>query len=693
MNEQNTAESVENLSQNQSVKTFDKRYFFRLLVTAGGFFLAALLVLVCLGLAQRWGWLAASVGTSSSAGASQQIYTCPMHPQVRNNGPGKCFICNMDLVPATSDSNKLDEFAVTISPAARRVANIKTAKVVKETVFQTVETIGSIAFDESRMATVAVYIDGRIEKLYADYTGVRVKKNDHLAILYSPSLYSAQVEYLQSKKSLKAMSTKTLAVIRQTQEALVVNARQKIQELGMTDAQLKEIDETGKAQARLTIYTPIGGTVIEKLIKEGQYVKTGEPIYRIADLSVVWMMLELFPEDTAYVRYGQLVEAELQSMPGQVFTGRIAYIDPLVDKKTRTVGIRVEMLNLDGRLRPGDYATARIKVPVGGKGKVYDANLAGKWISPMHPQIIRDGPGDCPICGMKLVPTSNYGYSGEPVSQPQALVVPRSAVLLAGENSVVYVETEPGRFEIRPVVLGPFTKVENVTKGTEEVAVILSGLKEGETVATSGNFLIDSQMQLAGKPSLIDPTKAIQRQLEKKKGPLEISYIHVNPVSGDTGKQLEQLYAVYFLIQKSLADDKTIQEKDATRLKKLADNLEKAKSFSEKQKQNFENIKKSAEHLHHLELEKTRGQFKSISKNIIELAATVRSDQAKATFTHFYCPMVKGGSGDWLQDNPKLVNPYFGSQMLRCGEKVDTFPVKGHLESSQKTTTEKKGQK
>lgn len=693
MNEQNTAELTGNLSQKQSAKTFDKRYFFRLLVTAGSFFLAALLVLVCLGLAQRWGWLSASVGSSSSAEASQQIYTCPMHPQVRNNGPGKCFICLMDLVPATSDSNKLDEFAVTISPAARRVANIKTAKVEKETVFQTVETIGSIAFDESRMATVAVYIDGRIEKLYADYTGVRVKKNDHLAILYSPSLYSAQVEYLQSKKSLKAMSTKSLAVIRQTQEALVVNARQKIKELGMTDAQLKEIDETGKAQARLTIYTPIGGTVIEKLIKEGDYVKTGEPIYRIADLSMVWMMLELFPEDTAYVRYGQLVEAELQSMPGQVFTGRIAYIDPMVDKKTRTVGIRVEMLNLDGRLRPGDYATARIKVPVGSEGKVYDANLAGKWISPMHPQIIRDSPGDCPICGMKLVPTSNYGYSKQPVSQPKVLVVPRSAVLLAGENSVVYVETEPGRFEIRPVVLGPFTKVENETKGTEEVAVILSGLKGGETVATSGNFLIDSQMQLAGKPSLIDPTKAINRPAEKKKGPLQIAHIHVNQVSGDSGKQLEQLYAVYFLIQKSLAGDKTIQEKDAKQLKELANHLEKAKSFSEKQKQKLEHIGEAAEHLHHLDLKKARVNFKTISKNVIELAASVRSDQAKTSFTHFYCPMVKGGSGDWLQETPKLVNPYFGSQMLNCGEKVDVFPTKGHLESSQKTTNDKKGQK
>ena len=226
----------------------------------------------------------------------------------------------------------------------------------------------------------------------------------------------------------------------------------------MTDEQLAELERTGNAQSRLTIYAPQGGTVVEKLAVEGNYVKAGDPIYRIAELSTVWLMLKLFPEDATRIRFGQRVEAVIQSLPGETLVGRVAFIDPTVDPKTRTVGIRVELVNKDGRLRPGDYAEARISLPIGPQGEVFDADLAGKWISPMHPQIIRDEPGQCPICGMDLVPTSQYGFAGAPVPQPESLHVPRSAVLLAGGNSVVYVETKPGRFEIRPVKIGPILR-------------------------------------------------------------------------------------------------------------------------------------------------------------------------------------------------------------------------------------------
>jgi Cu(I)/Ag(I) efflux system membrane fusion protein len=174
----------------------------------------------------------------------------------------------------------------------------------------------------------------------------------------------------------------------------------------------------------------------------------------------------------------------------------------------------VELHN-DGRLRPGDYAEAFITLPISPQGKVYDADLAGKWISPMHPQIIRDVPGQCPICGMDLVPTSRYGFAEQPVPQPASMFVPRQAVLLAGGNSIVYVETKPGRFEIRPVTVGAILR---------DKVVILAGLKQGESVATAGNFLIDSQMQLAGKPSLIDPARALAINQEQKgkeqEGPL-----------------------------------------------------------------------------------------------------------------------------------------------------------------------------
>ncbi|HEX5103608.1 MAG TPA: efflux RND transporter periplasmic adaptor subunit, partial [Pirellulaceae bacterium] len=313
----------------------------------------------------------------------------------------------------------------------------------------------------------------------------------------------------------------------------------------MTDEQLAELERSGQAPSRLTIYAPQGGTVVEKLAVEGNYVKAGDPIYRIAELSTVWLMLKLFPEDATRIRFGQRVEATVQSLPGEKLTGRVAFIDPTVNPETRTVGIRVELVN-DGRLRPGDYAEASITLPIGAQGSVFDADLAGKWISPMHPQVIRDQPGQCPICGMDLVPTANYGFADEPVPQPVSLHVPRPAVLLAGGDSVVYVETKPGVFEIRPVTLGPILR---------DKIVILNGLKPGETVATAGNFLIDSQMQLAGKPSLIDPSRAIAKSKERK-GPLVFESVTVAPISGEAGQELESLYAAYFQVQQALASDK-----------------------------------------------------------------------------------------------------------------------------------------
>src|SRR5690606_16682789 len=132
------------------------------------------------------------------------------------------------------------------------------------------------------------------------------------------------------------------------------------------------------------IFSPQEGTVVEKLAVEGNYVKAGDPIYRIAGLSTVWLMLKLFPEDATRIRFGQRIEAFVQSLPGETLLGRVAFIDPTVDPATRTVGVRVELMNEDGRLRPGDYATAHITLPIGPQGEVYDADLAGKWISPMH---------------------------------------------------------------------------------------------------------------------------------------------------------------------------------------------------------------------------------------------------------------------------------------------------------------------
>ncbi|WP_291179652.1 efflux RND transporter periplasmic adaptor subunit [Gimesia sp.] len=644
------------------------RWWLRKLLPAGLFLAVGLLLIVLTGVAQRLGWIQAGspAGVATSSDGKQSIYTCPMHPQIRQPAPGRCPICGMALVPAARSGSNIDQMAINIEPTQRRLANIQTETVKAEPVSSIIETVGSIEIDESRQATIAAYIDGRIEKLFADYTGVEVDKGDHLAVVYSPELYSAQIELLEAGNALKKMTSGSLAAVREVQEKLVTNSRQKLVELGMTDEQINQLLTSGKAESRLTIYAPFGGTVTQKLAEEGKYIKAGDPIYRIANLTTVWLMLELYPEDASRIRFGQVVEAELQSLPGKTLKGRVVFIDPTVNQTRRTVGVRVEFRNEHGQLRPGDYAKAKITVPIGPQGKVYDSELAGKWISPMHPQVIRDQPGDCPICGMKLVPTSRYGYSEQPVKQSAAITVPRSAVLLAGEHSVVYVETEPGRFELRNVTLGPMLR---------DRAVILDGVKPGEQVATAGNFLIDSQMQLSGKPSLIDPTKYVpgNRKPAYRNEPLQFDSLPVEKLSGQPGQTLERLYSVYFTIQEQFAADQKISEQQATTLNKLATELAQDSQLEQTLRQELEQVAANAGHLHHLSLEEGRKKFKLISHAVVKLASQVRGDGAEQPYYQFFCPMVSQGEGDWLQKDDKLLNPYFGSKMLHCGKLVNTL--------------------
>jgi Cu(I)/Ag(I) efflux system membrane fusion protein len=482
------------------------RWWLKLLLQPLLFLLAGVIVIVGLGIAQRQGWISSgSIGIpQQTAVAGEQVrYTCPMMCTPPLSAPGRCPVCAMELVPVTKASGSSDPRSIQIEAVARRVANIHTVAVRAVPWTRTIRAIGELSYDEGTLKTIAAYVDGRLDRLFADYTGVVVRKGDHLALVYSPVLYTSQVELLLAKRSRQESQARTRDGASPLTSDLYTSAKERLIELGMTQQQLAQLEQKGVANSRLYLCAPISGTVIEKNAVEGQYVKEGQAIYKLADLSTVWLMLKLFPEDAAAIHYGQTVNAEVQSLPGRTFTGRVAFVDPMVDRKTRTVGVRIVIKNPDGLLRVGDYARATIEVPLSGsgeaRGKIYDPQLAHKWISPRHPHIIESAPGKCRICGVNLVPASRFGFTDEPTAVNKATVVPRNAVLMAGDHSVVYVETKPGRFEIRPVVLGP-------SSGNQ--IVILKGVREGERVASSGNFLIDSQMQLAGHPSLIDPLKA-----------------------------------------------------------------------------------------------------------------------------------------------------------------------------------------
>lgn len=506
-------EPVEQAPENpkETRQAFDRRWLVGLFIKPVIFLVCGTFLFAGLGLMQRFGLISSGAiggdATSSSAQAGAE-YICPMMCTPPSSQPGRCPVCAMELVVASSGGSGGDSQSIQIGSAARRIANIQTTEATMQSMTRNVRAIGKLQYDEGSLKTISAYVGGRLDRLYADFTGVVVEQGEPLALLYSPDLYSAQVEYLLARKSVVQASPGVLPSVASANRNLFENARQQLIELGMTEAQITDLEGNGKADSRLHLNSPMSGTVIQKMAVEGQYVKTSDPIYQLADLSTVWLMLELFPEDAACIGYGEKVEAEVQSHPGKKFTGRVAFIDPNVNERTRTIGVRVALPNEEGLLKVGDFATAFLRIPAaaGPQLRRYDQQLANKWISPRFPNQIFDQPGKCPISNLDLVHASQFGFADQPQEETQSVSVPRSAVLMAGNNSVVYVETEPGRFEIRRVVLGH--------QSGDKIA-IHDGINPGEKVAIKGNFLIDSQMQLAGNPSLINPEKYVAPEVDE----------------------------------------------------------------------------------------------------------------------------------------------------------------------------------
>ena len=451
-------------------------------------------------------------------------WTCGMHPGVKIDEAGKCPVCSMDLVPVYREGEapeKGEKVSLTLSEEARNLSGIETVPLKRRRLIKEIYAVGKVDYDESKIAYVSAWTGGRIDRLYADFTGVQVKKGDHLVLMYSPRLVSAQDEYLIALKS----GNRTL-----------INAtRKKLLLLGITKEQIGTVKKMGKAKTHLTVYAPIGGTVIHKTAMEGMYVKEGDPIYQIADFKSLWVLIDIFEYEIGWVKLGQKVEITIQSYPGEIFSGEVAFINPFLDEKTRTLKVRINVGNRDLRLKPGMYANARIKSPLSDFGLPIDRSLYGKYICPMHPYVVRekrgvcpqcgmdlekhelprerkvamekqviyvcpmeedkdvisDQPGDCPRCGMKLIPKEIEG------KDDRVLAVPKLAILDTGRRKLVYVEKEPGKYVAREVQLGP-EAMATVNGSNAILFPVLSGLAEGERVVTRGNFLIDSQTRLTG---------------------------------------------------------------------------------------------------------------------------------------------------------------------------------------------------
>jgi Cu(I)/Ag(I) efflux system membrane fusion protein len=327
---------------------------------------------------------------------------------------------------------------VEISPEKQQLIGVKIATVSVRPLNKVIKTVGRIEYDERRFRTVNTKVEGWIEKLYIDYTGRYVRQGEPMAELYSPELLATQEEYLNILKWRKGKGTETQtgSMISRDAEALVEAAKKRLQRYDISEAQIRELEQTGKARRTLTIYSPTNGYVVQKMALQGMRVMPGEKLFDVADLSTVWVIADVYEYELSSIRVGETASISLSYIPGKEFKSNIDYVYPMLSGETRTARVRFSIPNPDGRLKPQMYASVQVKISLGSK-----------------------------------------------------LAIPDDAVIDTGTRQVVYVDKGEGYFEPREVMLG---------LRAEGYREVLMGLKAGEKVAASATFLIDSESQLKG---------------------------------------------------------------------------------------------------------------------------------------------------------------------------------------------------
>lgn len=551
----------------------------------------------------------------SAMADSETIWTCSMHPQIRQNEPGDCPLCGMDLIPLESTDGELDPMAVSMSPTAMQLAQVQTMVVNKGKADKSIRLNGKVQADERLLFTQPSHIPGRIEKLSVNFTGEFVSAGQVLANVYSPELVTAQEELFEAKK------------IKESQPALFNAAKEKLKNWKLTDKQIDQIIASNKTVEQFPILANVSGYVTKKMVNLGDYIRQGEALYEIADLSKVWLLFDVYESDMTWINKGDAVIYTVQSIPGKTFQGRISYIDPVINPKTRVAKARLEATNKGLMLKPEMFATGTIEAKTN---------------------------------------TDN-----------ESLTVPKTAVMWTGKRSVVYVmqmSAQGVSFIMREVTLGP---------ELGESYVIDEGLQPGEEIAINGTFSIDAAAQLAGKPSMMNPEGGVAMTGHNHGGNTN-SNMETMPVSSkkttisvDAKKSLQPLFDNYFKLKDALASDDFENAKASgvamnNSLGKIDMNLFKADAHSQWMQQSTA-LKAALQHIEHL------SDFKDIRENFIKISdsmiAIAESFNPLSTTIYIQnCPMADSNKGaDWLSKEKEILNPYFGQAMLGCGENTKTI--------------------
>lgn len=534
------------------------------------------------------------------AGDTKTIWTCSMHPQIRQHDPGDCPICGMDLVPLEAEEGEIDPESISMSPTAMQLANVSTAIVGKMRPTKTISLNGKVHEDERLVSSQSSHIEGRIESLSVNFTGEYVTAGQPIAYIYSPELTTTQRELLQAYN------------IREKQPLLYSAAREKLKNWKLTDMQIDQIIASGDVKGAFPITADISGYVIQKMVSPGDYVQKGQPIFKIANLSQVWVLFDVYETDMPWINKGDEVSFTVASQPGSTFKGKVSFIDPVINPQTRVAKARVEVNNKELNLKPEMFVSGTLAAQL-------------------------------------------------PLTT-EAVVVPKSAVMWTGKRSVVYIKSQTERgvsFAMREVNLGP---------SLGDGYIIEDGLHEGEEIAVHGTFSIDAAAQLAGMPSMMNPEGNLPKS---EQNGLVLEPIKTIQLSHEAKAALKSLLDDYLTLKNALANDDFGGAKKANQmlgegLSKIDESLFKGESHHVWMQYNkqIEQIIKIASHAE--DIAGIRESFLPLSNAMIVLVETFHPNEETIYIQH--CPMANSDKGaHWLSQSPEVLNPYYGAAMLTCG--------------------------
>jgi len=554
-------------------------------------------------------------------------WTCSMHPQIKQDKPGQCPICAMDLIPlksTPSSGDNIDPDEIVMTEAAAKLAQIQTMSVTKGTPQRSVYLQGKIHADERNISELTARFGGRIEKLFVNFTGQNVKKGEKLATLYSPDLVTAQRELLEA------------ITFKETRPSFYVAARAKLKLWDLTDNQIDAIEEEGEPQLYFDILSPISGTVMMRHVALGDYVKEGSALFMVTDLSKIWVMFDAYESDLPWIKIGDHVDLTLQSMPGKPFDGNVTFIDPFINPATRVTKVRIELPNPGLILKPEMFAN---------------------------------------------------GVLHSKFAESDQLLIPKSSVLWTGKRAVVYIslmDRESPSFLYREITLGPeagnfYVVADGLAEG--EVIAVNGVFKIDAAAQLEGK---PSMMNpTGGKVSLghnHGGTPMSDEEMEEMDEQPADNGKSLKETPMDFKMQLGEVMDRYLMLKDAFVNSNekeveaaaketldALNKVDMTILKGDAHN-----TWMKLQKPIKDNLNGI---IQMKGIEMKRSHFSIVTDKLLEAVKQfgIHNTEISALYIEF-CPMAFDNDGAyWISESKEIKNPYFGDAMLGCGEIRETL--------------------